>query len=140
MDLSLYCGSRTTISPNFVCQRSFFTLAVHPGLAANVPLRCLDPLVRPALQRLEAQKPHLVDKPLFGRVRLQEVSVQVPHRAYYRRHSVTKIRMGLEKGQKRCVAEFCHRHGSIPSIAESSVYSPQGRIAPDGLACRGGTE
>ena len=53
-----------------------------------------------------------------------------PTARHYRRHSVTKIRMGLEKGQKRCVAEFCHRHGSIPSIAESSVYSPQCRIAP----------
>jgi hypothetical protein len=105
-------------------------LAVHPGLAANVPLRCLDPLVRPALQRLEAQKPHLLDKPLFGRVRLQEVSVQVPHRAYYRRHSVTKIRMGLEKGQKHFVAEFHRRHGAIPSIAESAAYSAQRRIAP----------
>jgi hypothetical protein len=85
---------------------------MHPGLAANIPLRRLDPLVRPALQRLTAQKPHLLDEPLFGRVRPREVSVQVPHRADYRRHSVTKIRVGLEKGQKRFVVEFHRRHGS----------------------------
>jgi len=98
---------------------------MHPGLAANVPLRGLDPLVRPTLQRLLAQKPHLLDETLFSRVRLREVSVQVPHRACDRRHSVTKTRMGLEKGQKRFVAEFHSRHASIPSIAESTGYSPQ---------------
>ena len=87
-------------------------MAVHPGLTANVPLRRLDPLVRPTLQRLAAQQPHLLDKPLFGRVRQPEVSVQVPHRAHDRRHSVAETRMGLEKRQKRFVAEFHGRHGS----------------------------
>ena len=47
---------------------------MHPGLAANFPLRRLDPLVRPILQRLAAQKPHLLDEALFGRVRLPEPS------------------------------------------------------------------
>jgi hypothetical protein len=103
---------------------------MHPGLTANGPLRRFDPLVRPTLQRLAAQKPHLLDEPLFGRVRLPELSVQVTHRAYYRGHSVTKIRVGLEKGQKRFVAEFHRRHESIPSIAESTAYSAQRRIAP----------
>ena len=125
MVLSLYCGSWTTISPNFVCQQSFFTLAVHPGLTANVPLGCLDPLVGPSLQRLAAQKPHLLDQPLFGRVRLTEVAAEVPHRANYRRHSVAKTRIRPEKGQKRFVAEFRRRHESIPSIAEAPAYAPQ---------------
>ena len=102
----------TVISPSFVCQRSFFTLAVHPGLATNVPLRRLDALVRPTLQRLAAQKPHFLDQPLLGGVRLSEVSVQVPHRADYRRQSVTKMRMRLAKRPKRFVAEFRRRHGS----------------------------
>ena len=87
-------------------------MTVHPGLAANVPLRRFDPLVRPTLQRLAAQKPHLLDQPLLGGVRLSEVSVQVPHRADYRRQSVTKMRMGLAKRPKRFVAEFRRRHGS----------------------------
>src|ERR1700734_1055727 len=85
---------------------------MHPGSAANFPLRRRDPLVRPILQRLAAQKPHLLDEPLFGRVRLPEVSVQVPHRAHYRRQSVAKTRMGLKKRQKRFVAEFHCRHKS----------------------------
>jgi hypothetical protein len=85
---SRYCGSRTTISPNFVCQRSFFTLAVYAGLAAHAALRRFDPLVRPTLQRLAAQKPHFFDQPLLGRVRFREVSVQVSHRARDRGHSV----------------------------------------------------
>ena len=85
---------------------------MHAGLAANVPLRRLDPLVRPPLQRLAAQQPHLGDQPLFGRVRLPEVAVQVPHRARDRRHPVAKTRVGLEKRPKRFVAEAHRRHGS----------------------------
>ncbi len=87
-------------------------MAMQAGLAANVPLRRLDPLVRPALQRLAAQKPHLFDKPLFGRVRLSEVSVQVPHRPNDRGQSVAKTWMSFKKRQKRFVAEFHRRHGS----------------------------
>jgi hypothetical protein len=90
----------------------FYHGDVHPGSAANFPLRRRDPLVRPILQRLAAQKPHLLDEPLFGRVRLPEVSVQVPHRAHHRRQSVAKTRMGLKKRQKRFVAEFHRRHKS----------------------------
>src|SRR5271170_2704325 len=98
-------------------------MAMHPGSAANFPLRRRDPLVRPILQRLAAQKPYLVDEPLFGVARrLPEVSVQVPHRAHYQRQSIAKTRMGLKKRQKRFVAEFHPRH----SIAESPGYSPQG--------------
>ena len=85
---------------------------MHPALAANVPLGRLDPLVCPPLQRLAAQQPHLLDKPLFGRVRLPEVSGPVPHRAHDRGHSVAETRMGLEKRQKRFVAEFRRRHGA----------------------------
>jgi hypothetical protein len=98
------------ISPNFVCQWSFFTLAAHPGLAANFSLGRLDPLVRPALQRLAAQKPHLLDEPFFRHVRLAEVSLQIPHRADNRGQSVAKFRMGSKKRQKRLVAEFHRRH------------------------------
>jgi hypothetical protein len=82
-------------------------LAVHPGQAADFPFRHLDPIVRPTLQRLAAQKPHLLDQPLFGRVRLPEIAVEVPHRAHDRRHPVAKTRMGRR----------------IPSIAESLAYT-----------------
>ena len=85
---------------------------MHAGLDANVPLRRLDPFVRPTLQRLAAEKPHLLDEPLFRRVRLPEVPVQVPYRAHYGCHSVAKTRMGLEKRQKRFVADARRRHGS----------------------------
>ncbi len=98
------------MSPNFVCQQSFFTLAVHTGLAANAPLRRLDPIVRPTLQRLAAQKPHLLDKPLLGRV--PKLAVQVPYRANDRRQTVAKMRVRSQEGQKRFVADFHRRHGS----------------------------
>jgi hypothetical protein len=63
-------------------------MAMHPGSAANFPLRRRDPLVRPILQRLAAQMPHL--QPLFGRVRLPEVSSKFPT-AHYRRHLTRKL-------------------------------------------------
>ena len=100
------------MSPNFVCQQSFFTLAVHTGLAANAPLRRLDPTVRPTLQRLAAQKPHLLDKPLLGHVRLPKLAVKVPYRANDRRQPVAKMRVRLQKRQKRFVADFHRRHGA----------------------------
>lgn len=86
---------------------------MHPGLATNVPLRRLDPLVRPSLQRLAAQKPHFLDQPLLGGVRLSEIAVQVPHRADYRRQSVAKMRMRLAK-RPRLILDFgvARWHGS----------------------------
>jgi hypothetical protein len=35
-----YCGSKTSISPNFVCQRSFFTVAMHRRLLTMDTLKC----------------------------------------------------------------------------------------------------
>jgi hypothetical protein len=90
-------------------------LAVYTGQAAHVLLRCLHPLLRPILQRLAAQKPQLLDKPLFRRVRLVEVSVRVPHRAHDRRQPLAKTWVGLKKGQQGFVAEFhcCHGFDSL---------------------------
>ena len=85
---------------------------MHPSLLTNLLFRCVNPLVRPTLQRLAAQKPHLLDKPFLSRVRLREVPVQIPHRAHYRSHSIANTRMRLKKRQKRIVAEFHTRHGS----------------------------
>ena len=69
------------ISPNFVCHRSFFTLAAHAGLKANLLFRRHDPLIGPAPHRLPTQKPHFLDQPLLGGVGLPEGSVRVPNRA-----------------------------------------------------------
>src|SRR5271168_1651861 len=76
-----YSGSRTAISPSFVCQRSFFTLAMHLRLLTNFPFRHFDLPLRPPLHRLSSQKPHLLDDPLFGRVGLLEISLRVLYRA-----------------------------------------------------------
>src|SRR5271169_2023459 len=77
-----YRGSRTAISPSFVCQRSFSYL----GDASEVVDEFLVPSLRPAapptpLHRLSSQKPHLLDDPLFGRVGLLEISLRVLYRA-----------------------------------------------------------
>jgi hypothetical protein len=105
-----YCGSKTPISPNFVCQESFFTLAMHMRLLTNFSFRRFDLLLRPPLQGLPPKKPHFLDQPLFDRVRLLEISLRVLYRADYRRESLSKIGMGAQKRQKSFVTNFRCRH------------------------------
>ena len=83
---------------------------MHLRLSANFPFRRFDLPLGPSLHRLPPQEPHLLDDPLFGRVRLLEVSLRILYGNSYRCDSVSKIRMRVENGQKRLVAEFhrCH--------------------------------
>ena len=59
----------------------FFTLAMHMRLLMNFSLRHFHLLLRPPLQRLTTQKPHLLDNPLFGRISLLEISLRILYRA-----------------------------------------------------------
>lgn len=97
---------------------------MHPGLLANFAFRRLDTLLRPALQGLAAQEPHLLYEPFLRRVRLPEVAVQVPHRARYRSHSIAKTRMRLKKRRKRLVAEFHRRHESNSRDCRIAILLP----------------
>src|SRR5271156_4338244 len=105
-----YCGSKTSISPNFVCQRSFFTLAMHRRLLTNFSLRRFDLVLGPALYRRPPQKPHFLDNPLFDRVGLLEISLRIRYRHRYRYESIAKTRVRLKNCRKRRVAEFRRRH------------------------------
>src|SRR5580704_2237317 len=88
----------------------FFTLTMHLRLLTNFSFRPFDLPLRPPLQRLSPQKSHLLDDPLFGRVRLLEISLRVLYRADYRCESISKIGVLLEKRQKLLVAELRRRH------------------------------
>ena len=72
---------KTAISPNFVCQWSFFILAMRMRLLTNFPFRHFHLLLRPSLHRLTPQKPHLLYDPLFGRIGLLEISLRILYRA-----------------------------------------------------------
>ena len=98
---------------------------MHPGLPANVSLRRLDPFIRPILQRLAAQKPHLLDEPLFGRVRLTQVPVHVPHRAMIESILSRSAAWVLKNANNASSLSFTVAMGPTPSIDESPVYSPQ---------------
>jgi hypothetical protein len=75
--------------------------------------------------------PHLLEDPLFGRVRLLEISLRVLYGADYRRESISKIRVLLEKCQKLLVAEFRRRHLlSLHRFVDSTAYSASLWIAP----------
>ena len=104
-----YRGSRTAISPSFVCQRSFFTSAMHLRLLTNFLFRHFDLPLRPPLPRLPPQMPHLLD----DRPSAVSALLRFPSEfstADYRRESISKIRVLLEECQKLLVAEFRRRH------------------------------
>ena len=97
---------------------------MHLRLLTNFSFRHFDLPLRPPLHRLPPQKPHLLDDPLFGRVRLLEISLRVLYRADYRCESISKIRVLLEKCLKLLVAEFRRRHLlSLHRFVESTEYS-----------------
>jgi hypothetical protein len=83
---------------------------MHAGLKANLLFRRRDPFMGPALHRLSTQKPHFLDEPLLGRVRLHEGSLRIPDSPDNRRHSIAKLRMASKKRQKGFVAQFRRRH------------------------------
>src|ERR1700675_5125067 len=92
----------------------FFTLAMHLRLLTNFSFRPFALPLRPPLHRLPPQMPHLLEDPLFGRVRLLEISLRVLYGVDYRRESISKIRVLLEKRQKLLVAEFRRPHLLTP--------------------------
>ena len=83
---------------------------MHMRLLTNFSFRHFHLLLRPPLQRLTPQKPHLLDDPLFGRIGLLEISLRILYCADYRRDSRTKTGARLKNCQKRLVAEFRRRH------------------------------
>jgi hypothetical protein len=92
-------------------------------LLTNFSLRHFDLPLRPPLQRLTPQKPHLLEDPLLGRVGLLEISLRILYRAHYRCESISKIRVLFEKHQKLLVAELRRRHPlSLHRFVESASY------------------
>jgi hypothetical protein len=57
---------------------------MHLRLLTNLSFRNFDLPLRPSLHRLPPQKPHLLDDPLFGRVRLLEISLRILYGAAMR--------------------------------------------------------
>jgi hypothetical protein len=105
------------MSPNFACQRTFFTLAMHVRSLTNFLFRRFHLPLGPPLHRLLTEKPHLFEKPFFRSVRLLEISIRVVYRVDYRYESVSKFRAGRQKRQKSLIAEFRRRHRlSLPRL------------------------
>jgi len=88
----------------------FFTLAMHMRLLANFPFRHFDLLLGPPLHRLPTQQSHLLDDPLFGRVRLLEISLRVLYCADDRCDSISKIGMRAYKRKQSLVTHCPCRH------------------------------
>src|SRR5208337_3562051 len=123
--LNRYCGSWTSISPNFVCQRTFSTLAMHLRLLTNFPLRHLRlPLLRPAQQRFASQTPRLLDQPLFRSVRLLQIAFAILYRQGYRRDTVSNVRMAAQKGKQPFIAQIRARHQLRPPKSPPTKLTP----------------
>ncbi len=125
-----YCGSKTSTSPNFVCQRSFFTLAVHQGLATQVPLRRLDPLVRPTLHGLAAQKPHSSTNRSSAASASPRSPSRFPTAPIVDANLSRNCGWDWQNAQSASSLSAAVAMGPIPSIIEGSAYSPQRRVAP----------
>src|ERR1700747_985009 len=75
-----YCGSKTSISPNFVCQRSFFYLGDASKGVDEFLSRSLSPGSRPILGSPLAPPAAFLDNPLFDRVGLLEIFPRIRYR------------------------------------------------------------
>jgi hypothetical protein len=113
------------ISPNCVCQQIFFTLAVHPGLAANLPLCHLDPLVHPALQRFAAQEPHLVNEPASAASASPRSPSEFPTAPIIDASLSRKLGCDRRNAQTASSLNVTVAMGRILSIADSPAYSTQ---------------
>ena len=80
------------------------------GLSTNFSFRRFDLFVGPPLHRLASEKPHLLEKTLFGRVGLLEISFRILYGADYRYESISKLRVRAEKRQQSLVTHFPCRH------------------------------
>jgi len=93
-------------------------------LFTNFLFRHFDLLVGPPLQRRPSKKPHLLDEPLFGRVRLLEISLGILYRTDYRCESIPKIRMRAQKRQESLVTHFrCAHLLNFRRLTESQKYT-----------------
>jgi hypothetical protein len=72
---------------------------MHTRLSTNLSFRRFDLFAGPPLHRLPPEKPHLFEKPLFGRVGPLEISLRILYGADYRDDSISKLRVLDEKRQ-----------------------------------------
>src|ERR1700683_3112521 len=72
-----YCGSKTSISPNFVCQRRFFYLGDASKVVDEFLSRSLPPGSRPILASPLAPPAAFPRHPLFDRVGLLEIFARI---------------------------------------------------------------
>jgi hypothetical protein len=83
---------------------------MHTRLSTNLSFRRFDLFAGPPLHRLPPEKPHLFEKPLFGRVGPLEISLRILYGADYRDDSISKLRVPDEKRQQSLVTHFRCRH------------------------------
>jgi hypothetical protein len=85
------------LSPTFVCHRTFFTLPMQVKAVGEFLVPSVRPACPPTPAAPPAQKLHLLDDPLFSRVRLLEIPLRVLYRPDCRRNAIPKIRMCVKK-------------------------------------------
>ena len=113
-----YCGSRTSMSPNFVCQRSFF----HLGDASEVVDECPVPLPRPGSAKRAAPPvpAHASPPPAFFRsVRFLQLPLVAFDRQHDRSHPLPQIRTRSQSRNQRLVAARLEPRDPLPPPAKS---------------------
>src|SRR5208337_2665212 len=117
--LNRYCGSWTSISPNFVCQRTFF----HLGDASEVADEFPSPSPPPA----SPPSPAALRVPNAASPRPTALPQRPPpsnRRQGYRRDTVSNVRMAAQKGKQRFIAQIRARHQLRPPKSPPTKLTP----------------
>ena len=119
-----YCGSRTSIAPNFVCQRSFF----HLGDASEGVDECPVPSPRPGSPPKPAAPPVPTDaSPPPGALPRRPLPSIPPRRLrpqHDRRNPLPKLRMRSQSRNQRIIAQLQARHPPPPAKSMQTEPTP----------------
>ena len=101
------------MSPNVVCQQSFFTVPVRPPALPYLLAGLFYLPLRPCLHRFLPQPANLFDQPHFCRIRQLQVSSGVFYHRQHRSYSLLDLRVRLEPGQQ-CFVTQCRGFHYFP--------------------------
>src|SRR5271166_5583019 len=110
-----YCGSRTSISPNFVCQRSFFHLGDASVGVGESPAPSPPPAARPNSSAPPVPEDASPQPSALPQHRLPSIRLAPFDRQHNQRHPLAKLRLRPQRRNKRLIAQRPDRQPQPPA-------------------------